>query len=195
MSLLYGIALNDSDYNVYRTGMGPKGKRVVTWKCPIYDAWTNMLERCYSDKYKVRFPCYIGCSVSEEWLTFSQFREWVLTQDWEGKQLDKDLLLNGNKVYSPDNCVFIDGDLNKFLTEVKSNNSDLPIGVYRNGSKYSSKCNNPFTKSREYLGIFDTPEDAHNSWLKRKSEHAIILSETQKDNRVAKALIERYKGE
>ena len=68
------------------------------------------------------------------------------------------------------------------------------IGVYwyKEASKFRSMCNNPFTKRLEHLGYFDSEQDAHNAWLKRKLEIAYELAAIQTDTRVAKALISRY---
>ena len=76
-----------------------------------------MLQRCYSESHLVRQPTYKGCSVCEEWLTFSNFKSWMEQQDWEGKQLDKDLLVYKNKIYSPETCVFVSSVINSFFVE------------------------------------------------------------------------------
>lgn len=99
-TLVYGVGTNDADYQVAITeALG--SKRVIVWKCPYYQKWLNMLERVYgSDR-----AAYEGVSVCESWLTFSNFRSWMEVQDWQGKELDKDVL--GSSVYGPDACLFI----------------------------------------------------------------------------------------
>ena len=90
------------------------------------------------------------------------FRAWMVEQDWKGKQLDKDLLVQGNKMYSPDTCVFVDGVVNNFLTDRAAARGEWPIGViwHERAKKFMSQCNNPFTKKYEYLGYFHLPESS-----------------------------------
>lgn len=108
---IYGVGINDSPYIVTPVIDGKK-----LW-CPYYQAWVNMMARCYSDKHKKKYPTYIGCSVIKEWRLFSNFRRWMVTQDWQGKQLDKDILVVGNKVYSPDNCMFVTMETNNLVLD------------------------------------------------------------------------------
>lgn len=196
--LVYGVGLNDADYVVQEFEtigyVNGKQKRKRVWECPYYRVWRHMLMRCYSAKYQDKRPTYKGCSVSEEWLTFSVFKGWMGQQDWEGKQLDKDLLFEGNKVYSPESCVFVTSVVNSFMTECGASRGEWPIGVYwnKNEEKFVSRCRNPFTKKLEYLGCFVCHNEAHKAWLKRKLELARLLAAEQTDTRVAKALIERY---
>ena len=195
--LVYGVGINDADYVVQRNEVievNGVRKRKLVWYCPYYRTWESMLMRCYSDKYQERYPTYEGCSVSEEWLTFSNFRRWMEEQDFEGKQLDKDLLFEGNKAYSRETCVFVTRAVNMFTTDRGASRGDWLIGVYwdREKGKFRSKCRNPLTKKQEHLGYFTCEEEAHQSWLKRKLELAYELATTQKDERVAKALISRY---
>lgn len=84
--LVHGMGFNDADYVVY-----PRinGKQIM---CPFYSKWANMLKRCFSSKYQETHPTYIGCSVIKKWLTFSNFRSWMINQDWKDKVLDKDTL-------------------------------------------------------------------------------------------------------
>ena len=196
--LVYGVGVNDADYAVTKwESVGcvhGKQKRKLVWVCPFYKTWTNMLERCYSIKYQERYPTYRGCSVSAEWLTFSVFKNWMETQDWQDKQLDKDLLFENNKVYSPESCVFVSGMVNNFTTDSGASRGELPIGVdwHKGTNKFRSSCSNPFTKKREYLGLFDCELEAHQVWLKRKLELAKELAAIQTDPRVTEALINRY---
>ena len=150
--------------------------------------------RCYSVKFQERDPTYKGCSVSEEWKRFSNFRAWMAEQDWEGKQLDKDLLIEGNKVYSEDTCVFVTSGVNSFTIDRGASRGEWLIGVswHKATSKFMSRCSNPFTKKREHLGLFTSELEAHREWLKRKLELAKELAAIQPDTRVAEALVNRY---
>ena len=195
--LVYGVGINDADYVVERKEtieVDGKIKQRVVWVCPYYRTWKNMLKRCYSDKYQERQPTYKGCSVSEEWLTFSNFKRWMERQDFEGKQLDKDLLFEGNKVYSAETCTFVTRGVNLFTTDRGNNRGEWLIGVCWNkrDGVFMSQCSNPFTKKREYLGLFVNELEAHQAWLKRKLELAHLLAAEQTDERVAEALVERY---
>lgn len=96
-SIVYGVGINDADYQV------SKG----SWRCPFYKHWKNMLARCYSPAFQRNQPLYVGCTVDPRWHRFSHFKSWMETQDWEGKQLDKDRKVSGNKVYGPDTCQWL----------------------------------------------------------------------------------------
>lgn len=116
--LVQGFGINDADYVVSKYESwyeGGERKLKILWQCPYYVKWRSMLNRCYSARYHKNKPTYIGCYVCEEWLTFSNFKAWMETQDWERKELDKDLLMEGNKEYGPNFCVFISRELNLFL--------------------------------------------------------------------------------
>jgi len=195
--LIYGAGVNDADYVVVKNEsfyVDGKRKQKAIWRCPFYLKWQAMIQRCYSEKYQREKPTYIGCSVTEEWHTFSNFKKWMEQQEWEGKHLDKDILVPGNKVYSPDTCVFVDGAVNVFLVDRGSAGGDWPLGVCFRGdiNKFRSQCSNPFTKQREYLGYFKDPQEAHLAWKQRKHELACQLADLQTDQRVADALRARY---
>lgn len=153
-----------------------------------------MIRRCYDAKYQERHPTYAGCTVSEDWHTFSRFREWMELQDFEGLQLDKDILIKGNKLYSPETCVFVTPMVNSFANDQAAKRGEWMIGAiwHKQSKKFRANCSNPFTRKREYLGLFTSEQAAHEAWLKRKNELAHELAEIQTDERVAKALISRY---
>ena len=194
--LVYGLGINDADYVTQKFEtigyVNGKIKQKRVWVCPYYRTWKGMLERCYSAKYQERQPTYKGCSVTAEWLTFSVFKEWMEKQQWEDKQLDKDLLVEGNKVYSKGTCVFVTRAVNNFTIDRGAARGEVMIGVTLVEGKFQSRCSNPFTKEREYLGYFTYEQEAHNAWLKRKLDLAHQLAAIQDDERVAKALISRY---
>lgn len=193
--LVAGVGVNDVDYNVRKWEV-INGVQKIVWSCPFYIRWAEMLKRCYSDLLQKKFPTYIGCSVVEEWHRFSTFKAWMETHDWEGKHLDKDLLLKGNKIYGPNTCIFVDAKVNLFITEKSTNAGGWPVGVtFRKSSgKYMAYCWSVETRKSTYLGSFTTPEDAHKKWLDFKLQQAYDLANQQTDERVAKALIDRYKN-
>ena len=197
-ALVCGVGINDADYvvkeYVYVVVNGKKKQKLV-WECPYYSTWTCMLQRCYYSKCQEKYPTYKGCSVSEEWLTFSNFKRWMEKQDWEGLQLDKDLLVEGNKVYSPETCVFISGMLNRFFISSDASRGKYMLGVYWNKEtgKFKSQCRNPFTKKNEHLGYFDTELEAHLAWKEKKNELAQRYATKQTDERVIEALLTRFK--
>jgi hypothetical protein len=191
--LVCGVGRNDANYTLH-TDRNIDGRKKRLWICPFYMVWKGMLERCYSAKCQARHPTYIGCSVVEDWLTFSTFRSWMEKQDCEGKHLDKDILIPGNKVYSPDTCTLITASLNKFVIGSDASRGAWPIGVFWNKGrgKFVAQCSNPVTGKRAHIGVFDCPDAAHEAWRARKHEHACAYADLQNDPRIAAALRSRY---
>lgn len=180
---VYGVGINDADYLIY-----PKinGKNV---RCPFYKSWKSMLERCYSRLFQDRHPAYVGCTVCAEWLTFSNFRAWMVQQDWHGKQLDKDIIKQGNKVYSPDTCCFVPQELNKLLNDSEASRGRCPVGVswHNISNKYQARVN--YNGKRQSLGLFNSPEAAHAAYKKRKSEIILEAATKQTDGRIVDGLL------
>jgi len=191
--LVYGVGINDAGYPV-TIYASVNGRRKQLWLCPFYRAWAGMMRRCYSAKCRAAFPTYKGCTVALEWRYFSAFRDWMTTQDWEGNQLDKDILRPGNKVYSPGTCVFVSCQLNSFLLDSAAARGSWPIGVdwFDRYGKFRARCRNPFTKKLESLGYFTEPSAAHESWRARKHELACQYADQQTDQRIAEALRARH---
>lgn len=158
----YGLGVNDANYLIRYTDNGK------SFRCPFYFRWLNMLMRCYCDKFHKKEPTYIDCSVCDEWLTFSNFKAWMIKQDWQGKHLDKDILVQGNKIYSPETCIFVTQEINKLLNVSKKSKNNYLVGVYKKGGKYVSRCRKG--KSQVYLGIHETEIKAHNAYKEYKSK-------------------------
>lgn len=186
--LIYGVGINDADYAVFPKVDG------VKIKCHFYEVWHSMLVRCYSENYHKKRPTYAGCAVADCWLIFSNFKEWMQTQDWQGKQLDKDILCVGNKIYSPETCAFVCRITNIFTVDSAAARGKWPIGTHFNkqSRKFQSQCCNPFSKKHEHLGYYTNADAAHSKWKERKHELACQLADLQTDQRVAKALRTRY---
>ena len=112
---IVGFGINDADYVVNSRSSTP---------CPFYRTWVGMIRRCYSPVEHKNQPSYIDCTVCREWAYFSNFRSWMLQQNWKGLDLDKDILVKGNKVYSPSTCIFVPRKLNVTYTN-SSNKTEV----------------------------------------------------------------------
>lgn len=198
--LVCGWGVNDVDYPVTRKEV-VNGKRKQVWICPYYLKWQNIINRGFDLKYQEKNPSYKGCTVTEEWKRISDFIKWVDSQpnkDWENCVPDKDFLSGGNKHYSPDTVVFVSEKVNLFITDSGKSRGDCMIGVsyYPKKNKknpYQSSCSNPFARGGgRHIGYYPTELEAHKAWQAKKHEYACQLADLQDDERVAKALRERY---
>ena len=161
-----------------------------------YKLWKNMLERCYSDALKKKNPTYEGCEVSENFKSYEYFYEWCneqigfSNQDW---QLDKDLLIKGNKVYSEDSCVFLHKDINLLLTKRTASRGKHLIGVYWcKTSKFFKAQVGKSKGKREHLGCFNTEIEAFNAYKQAKESYIKEQAEKYKlqiDERAYEALL------
>ena len=137
-----------------------------------YGLWKSMLRRCYSDNFKKKNPTYIDCEVSDKFKSYEYFYEWCNKQigfGVDGFEIDKDLLIKGNKIYSESTCVFIPREINQVLVKRTASRGEHLIGVCW------SKTNKAFVahvgKSKgkqEHLGYFKTEIEAFNAYKKAK---------------------------
>lgn len=107
-----------------------------------YKHWHGMMTRCYSKGAKGVSPTYSGCTVCDEWHNFQSFSDWFNTHYIDGYHLDKDIIRHGNKIYSPDTCIFVHRHTNSMFNKPKKK-SNLPLGISRTSGKdnyYSARC-------------------------------------------------------
>lgn len=179
---IYGIGINDSEYI---TNPSVDGKQIM---CPVYSRWHELLKRCYSSRYQNGQPTYIGCSACNEWLYFSGFKSWMEKQEWDGKELDKDLIDPGNKVYSPDKCIFIPKSLNNLLNDHANLRGTYPQGVnyHKSTGRFAASCS--VNGRRQHIGLYDDPNQAYIMYREFKSNHVREIAQTQ-EPRLKAALI------
>ena len=166
--LTWGIGVNDADY---LTNPSVSGK---TKACPVYVAWSGMLQRGYSEKYKALHPSYIGVTVCDEWLIFSNFSRWYANNYVNGYDLDKDIKLKGSKLYSPNTCLYVPQEINKLFTDHKAARGALPLGVSAKGNRYRARVNREGVSVA--LGSFSTPQAAHEAYKVGKNESIMMAS-------------------
>ena len=139
-----------------------------------YKFWENMIRRCYDEFNLSKHTTYIGCTVCEEWQSFENFTEWFNENYYEieGEKmcLDKDILVHGNKIYSPSTCIFAPQRINTLFVKKDMNRGDLPIGVHwdKSRNKYKSTWRdfNSKTKSKR----FNTIQEAFDCYKYNKEK-------------------------
>lgn len=147
---------------VYGKGVNDVKKISVNGKHELeYIKWHHMLNRCYSPKWHKTHPTYIGCSVHDDWLLYSKFKsDYKNMVGFElGWELDKDLLVKGNKVYSKETCVLLPKRINTLLINRKKSRGLYPIGVCLcSNNKYLTQCSDGY--KQKHLGYHNTLEQA-----------------------------------
>ena len=155
-----------------------------------------MLQRCYSDTLKKKYPTYEGCEVSDNFKYYEYFYEWCHKQIGfgnEGFHLDKDLLIRGNKVYSESTCVFLPQEINSLLTKRTSLRGNHLIGVYWDKThKAFIALVNKNKGKQEHLGYFNTEIEAFKAY--KTAKESFIKEQANKwksqiDSRAYKALM------
>ena len=141
-------------------------------KTKEYALWKRMLERCYSTNFKKKRPTYESCEVSDNFKSYEYFYEWCNSQvgfDVKGWQLDKDLLVKGNKVYSESTCVFLPREINQILVKRESSRGEYLIGVHWCKKDKAFKAQVSKNKGKqEHLGSFKTEIEAFNAYKTAK---------------------------
>ena len=94
--------------------------------------------------------------------------------------LDKDILVKGNKIYSPNTCIFVPKKINSLFTKNDNSRGNLPIGVTlcRNG-KYRAQINRCGSKLN--LGYYSSLEEAFLSYKIAKEKYIKEIAEYYKD--------------
>ena len=164
-------------------------------KSKFFSEWSWMITRCYSEWFAKKQPNYSLCSVCKDWLLYSNFEKWFEEHYVEGWELDKDILVKKNTIYSPDTCCFVPKEINNLFVNCNKKNRKYPIGVSKNNSKYLAYlCRNG---KQELVGCYSTKEDAFNAYKIEKEKHIQQIANKWKDKlepRVYEALC-NYKVE
>ena len=146
--------------------------------------WQGMITRCYSEASKIIHPTYKGCSVDERWHNFQNFcediqyldgyKEWKENSEPKKYALDKDIKIEGNKVYSKDTCMFV-------LFEDNTKMSNKNLGGLLTGKTYLATFletghTEHFTNQREFARnnnlhtseirkVLRGSKDSHKGWI------------------------------
>ena len=156
-----------------------------TTRC--YKIWDEMLKRCHNEKYQNEKPTYIGCTICEEWYNFQNFAEWYEKNYYKIENeivcLDKDILVKGNKIYSPETCIFVPNRINILFTKSNKTRGKYPIGIYcyKQRQELRVRCNT--LKGSVYLGRFELDEvnEAFLTYKKFKENYIKEVADEYKD--------------
>lgn len=184
-NLVAGRVQNPMFPSFYGRGFIGSGRYDYIHDKEAYYLWTRLLARAYNINYHDKFPTYKDVEVCKEWYNFQNFAEWCYSQkffntkDDNGRayQLDKDILVKGNKVYSPETCCFVPSEVNNLLLSSRANRGEYPLGVsrVRNIDKFGA-----YVRGR-YSGTFNTPEEAFSKYKESKEKHIKTVAEKWKD--------------
>lgn len=171
---------------VYGVGLCDKGEhktKVDGKNTYLYNAWHNMLTRCYNPNYHEIQPTYIDCNVDDEWLKFQSFANWLSNHKYHGLgyAIDKDLLGPDNKVYSASNCLLIPQEINNLLTSRSNHRGKYPQGVScrKDTNKIQAHISRYGKLSR--IGYFSTVGDAAAAYKAAKQEYVKDVARKYKD--------------
>ena len=165
-------------------------------KLKEYFLWNHMLTRCYGKKAKLKLPSYEDCTASTNFKYFPYFKDWCSKQIGfgnEGWQLDKDILIKGNKIYTEDTCCFVPAEINSLFIKCDRSRGEYPLGVNYHKATRKFVAQISYRKIKTHLGLYDTAEDAFKAY--KKSKEKLIKSLADKymdvlDPRVYKAMVE-----
>lgn len=189
--LICGVGVNDFKETI----VGSDGSVIGE-----YSLWVSVIHRCYSNKSSLVRPTYRECEVEPFLLSFTNFYNFIRglkgfgEVDEKGKpfQMDKDLLVKGNKTYGVDTICFIPQEINSFLTNRKNHRGNLPVGVVYHKRDGLFQASIRLDGRIKYLGGFKTVEEAFRQYKIAKENQAKVLAERWRekiDPRVYHALM------
>lgn len=160
---IFGVGIND--YNGSTVGL------------LSYSRWYKMLKRCYDKEFHKKKPTYSDCYVCDDWLYFSNFKRWFDENYIERYVLDKDILVKGNKCYSPETCCFVPAGLNSLLTKRDYHRGKYPVGVIKsqNGNFVAQITKN---KKHYNIGTYTTIEEAFNAYKESKEKYIQLQAQS-----------------
>ena len=168
-------------------GIGKYKTRENRKNTEVYTTWTNMIKRCY-DPYEInRHLTYIDSYVCDEWLCFQNFAEWFYNNYYEIPNermcIDKDILIKGNKIYSPETCLIVPNRINVLFIKCDKSRGKYPIGVCFYKNKFMCQCriyeNNK--QKQKYLGLYNTPKEAFLAYKTFKELYIKQVADEYKD--------------
>ena len=177
--------------SIYGKGILGEGFKQSDSQSYSFQLWKNMLKRCYSEVSFKKSPSYEQCLTSETFNHYQQFKTWCNQQLGFGNtgwELDKDILVKGNKVYSEDTCCFVPKEINLLLVKHDKGRGNYSLGVdyHKSRKQFRARC------SDKHLGWFNTELEAFHAYKQAKEAYIKEVANKWKDQidpRVYEALM------
>lgn len=166
--------------SIYGKGILGEGFKQSESQSYCFQLWKNMLKRCYSEVSFKKSPRYEQCLTSETFNHYQQFKTWCNSQLGFGNmgwELDKDILVKGNKIYSEDTCCFVPKEINLLLVKHDKGRGDYLLGVdyHKNRKQFRARC------SDKHLGWFNTEIEAFLAYKQAKEAYIKDVANKWKD--------------
>lgn len=158
--------MQPSVFGVGFIGVGKYNSGTSKNKDLAYSRWISMMQRCYSDLVHKKHPTYIGCTVCDEWHNYQVFAEWFHENKVSGMQLDKDIKVDGNKVYSPSTCLFVSSADNTQKASAKNYSFISPDGVLTKFYGLNKFCRNNGLSAGNMVSVNNGTAKHHKGWTK-----------------------------
>ena len=205
-----GYIVNNCTYSNFKSGsiknyfypticgvgyIGINLKDEILRKTKSYKVWVDMIKRCYGKRIN---QAYKDCLVCDEWLCYANFKKWFDLNYYSingmKMNLDKDIMVKGNKLYSPDTCIFVPQNINKLFLKNHKNRGILPIGIYH-VSGYDTKYAVHFNSEGKLvnLGTFNTVQEAFAVYKTAKENEIKRVADEYKDKIPQKLYEAMYK--
>jgi hypothetical protein len=171
-------------YGVGRIGVGQYGSVKGKLGFEAYSCWRSMLRRCYCD---TKQKTYIDCEVCDDWKNFQNFAKWFyINRKYDHHKLDKDILVKGNRIYSPKTCSFVPNMINSFFVKPTKKREVggviLPTGISVNGSnfavyvsKYTIDAGIILSKNT-HIGCYAKLDEAKEMYRKTKQKQLKVIT-------------------
>lgn len=135
----------------------------------IYSKWVNMMQRCYDEITHKLKPYYSSCTVCIEWQNFSNFRVWYMENAMGDRKvdLDKDILIPGNTVYSSETCTLV----THFTNTIFENRRGIETNIVLNNTTSKYDVTMYVLGKNEEVGSFVTEEEARQRFIDYKQDY------------------------
>lgn len=170
-------------YGFGRIGVGIHACKIGKRKTPAYALWSGIMQRGYCPEFKRSNPSYSDVTVCADWHDFQCFAEWFYSQKSSarpGFQLDKDLIIDGNREYSPEACSFVPSQINSLLNDCAGRRGKLKQGVSLVDRKNAYVARISIKGTPVKIGSFLTEDAAYSAYLSAKTKYVRAMAEEYK---------------
>lgn len=176
------------------------GVGIVGTKCPVtidgkatkeYVSWSSMITRCFTKSFvngENYYYKYEDVEICNEWLCYEKYYEWLHSQEnfdkWilmDKGAVDKDIIVKGNKIYSPETCCLVPNYINALFLKSDRTRGKYPIGVtYKTRDNvFEVQCR--LNGKETYLGRRSTPEQGFLLYKEYKESYIKQVAQEEYD--------------